>query len=356
MRYCTPWSKRFSLSLPLVVAPLGGGPTTAKLVVESCNAGALGSLAAAYLQPDQIAIEVKAIRRQTHRPFAINLFTPMPTLSLNPNVIQTALTLTRPYRMELGLREPSFGPPFHPDFDRQFEVVLKEKPAVFSFIFGLLDPVYLAECRKRSILTLGSATTPDEAMALEASGVDAVVAQGVEAGGHRAIFDPERADPGIDTLRLTRSLVERVRIPVISAGGIMDGNAMAKCLKAGAEAVQMGTAFLLCPEAGTSPAYRRAISEMKNQETGLTRVFSGRLARGLRNRFFTEMQSHPEAVLPFPAQNAFTRDLRGGSSALGRPDFLSLWAGSQVDAIRPDLTVAQLIDELRRELEKTNRD
>lgn len=349
MPLTTDLSKRLQLDIPLIVAPLAGGPTTPALVAASSEAGALGSLGAAYLTPEKITADIEAVRRATKRPFAVNLFTPMPRLALAPERVAAANAATRAYRDELGLSEPVLSPPFHPDFDSQLEAVVRARPAVFSFVFGLVPAEALAACRKAGILTMGTATTVEEGRELEASGVDAIVAQGVEAGGHRGIFDPLAPDPGIATLALTRALASRVRVPVVAAGGIMDGAGIARALAAGAQAAQMGTAFLVSDEAGTSAPYREALSRGP-RETALTRAFSGRWARGLRNRFLDETEARPEAVLPFPAQNAFTRDLRAKSAALGSPDFLSLWAGTGVGAIRPGLSAKKIIDALRAEL------
>lgn len=345
----TPFSKKFSLQLPLIVAPLGGGPTTPDLVAASSNAGALGSLAAAYLIPEQIQAAIDSVRSKTTRPFAINLFTPMPSVSLEASQVKVAIEATQSYRKEMGLSAPQVKAPFHPDFEKQFEVVLRNKPAVFSFVFGLLDRSYLNECKKLGIFTMGTATTLDEGLLLEDSGVDAVVAQGFEAGGHHGIFDPAVENPGVGVFALTRSLVAKLKIPVMAAGGIMDGNGIAAALALGAQAAQMGTAFLLCKESGASQPYRDALSKAGTKKTQITRAFSGRWARGLENRFMMEMKDRPQAILPFPAQNAFTRDIRNQSAKNGSSDFLSLWAGEGVDLIRTGLTAAQLIESLKAE-------
>jgi nitronate monooxygenase len=360
----TELSRRLSLGLPLIVAPMAGGPTTPKLVAASCEAGALGSLGAAYLSPTQIRKEVELIRGMTARSFAINLFTKAPTIELEAEQIAAARAATRAYRDELGLPDPDLAPPFHPEFERQLDAVLEARPAVFSFVFGLLDRRHTDACRARGILTMGTATTLSEGLALEESGVDAVVAQGVEAGGHRGIFDPGAEDPDIGILALTRSLAAKLSIPVVAAGGIMDGRGIAAALALGAQAAQMGTAFLLCDEAGTSEPYRRALEGARSggdtrgvghARTELTRAFSGRWARGIPNRFLNEMKRHGPAILPFPAQNAFTRDLRQKSAQAGSSELLSLWAGEGVGQIRPSISAAQLIDTLEMETEEAIR-
>jgi nitronate monooxygenase len=214
----------------------------------------------------------------------------------------------------------------------------------------LLDADKVRACRERGILTIGTATTLEEGIAVEQSGADAVVAQGTEAGGHRGIFTPDQAEPGISTLALIELLAKNLRIPVIAAGGIMDGQGIAAAHRAGAQAAQLGTAFLTCKEAGTSAPYREVLLRPGAKSTRLTRAFSGRIARGLENRFMREMDSSNAALLPYPAQNSFTRDIRRKSAAAGSSDFLSLWAGTGVEGIR-QMDAASLVKKLLRETE-----
>jgi nitronate monooxygenase len=344
------FTRRFDLRIPLIVAPMGGGPTTPELVAGSSKAGALGTLAGAYLSPDDIVSAVQRVRNLTQRPFAINLFTAMPEVRMSDMQFKAAIEKTRPYRQELGLRDPELKPPLHPDFDRQFEAVLKSQPAAFSFIFGRLDRHYLVSCRAQGIYSIGTATTLEEGLILEEMGVDAVVGQGVEAGAHRGMFDATAMDSGVPAQTLTLALAKKLKIPVIAAGGFMNGRDISRALDNGAQAVQMGTAFLLCPEAGTSKPYREALLRHRSIPTQLTRAFSGRWARGLPNRFMKEIDSAPESILPFPLQNAFTRDIRAKSAQIGSADCLSLWAGAGVASIRADRPVEELIHTLLTEM------
>lgn len=325
---------RLGLQGPVIQAPMAGGATTPELVAAVSNTGALGSLGGAYLEPAELERVTRRIKLLTQRPFAINLFAPLPEPRLNKAQVQAALDATQNYRQELGIPDPALTPPFMPDFEKQFSVVLREKPAVFSFTFGLLDRGLLQECRKREILTIGTATTLEEGLALQEIGVDAVVAQGAEAGAHRGTFSSEQEDRLIGIVALIRILVSRLRIPVIAAGGIMDGRGIAAVLTLGAQAAQLGTAFLACDESGISQAYRNALLDPKPKVTRLTRAFSGRWARGLENRFMLEMASKEKAILPFPAQNTFTQDIRKKATQLGLSDYLSLWAGQGVALIR----------------------
>jgi nitronate monooxygenase len=205
------------------------------------------------------------------------------------------------------------------------------------------------KCRSRGICTVGTATSLPEALALQEIGVDAVVAQGVEAGGHRGIFSARAEDPAIGTLALVRLMTARLNIPVIAAGGIMDGRGIAAAAALGADAAQLGTAFLACKESGISGAYRAALLNPEPKATRITRSFSGRLARGLENRLMHEMEGKP--LLPFPAQNSLTQDIRRKAAELNRREFLSMWAGQAVDLIRP-ATAGDLVKELLAEYRK----
>lgn len=325
---------QLGIKWPLIQAPLGGGPSTAALVAAVSNTGALGSLGGAYLTPEDLERTIQSIQKLTKNPFAVNLFAPTPTPKLQQDQIDAAVKVTQDYRKELALSEPLIQAPFSESFADQIATVINCKPAVFSFIFGLISEELINECHQQQIKVIGTATTLEEGLMLQELGVDAVVAQGAEAGGHRGTFTAEQQDPLIGTFVLTRIMAHALNVPVIASGGIMDGSGIASALTLGAQAAQLGTAFLLCKEAGTSTTYRKILREAQGHETQLTRAFSGRWARGIKNRFMEEMEQHDAAILPFPVQNAFTRDIRKKATELGRPEFLSLWAGQGVGLIR----------------------
>jgi len=316
---------KLGLKHPLIVAPMAGGPSSPELVIASSASGALGSIGAAYSGQAAITDFVEKVRAGTERPFAINLFIQHPQPRIEAAMVERALAATAKYRAELDLPTPPFAAPYEEDFDQQFEAVLKAKPAVLSFVFGVLPAEYMRAARKAGMLIIGTATTPAEAEALEESGVDAITLQGFEAGGHRGIFDPAAPDSEIGLRDLLTQTLPRVKVPLIAAGGIMTAADIRSALTMGAGAVQMGTAFLATSEAGTSAPYRSAL-QGKERITRTTRAFSGRFARGIENRFMKEVDA--AAVMPFPAQNKFTRDIRGASAAKGSADFLSLWAGT----------------------------
>ncbi|USQ14315.1 nitronate monooxygenase [Legionella lytica] len=337
---------QLDIKWPLIQAPMGGGPTTPALVAAVSNAGGLGSLGVAYLTPQSIEQTIKETQRLTQHPFSVNLFAPANTPILNQEAIDAACDATRGYRQELDLLEPSLQAPFAENFEEQFTSVLRCRPAALSYTFGLINKELLQECHQQKIFTMGTATTVEEGLTLQEYGVDAVIAQGAEAGGHRGTFTPEQHDSLIGTFALTRLLSQSLKIPVIASGGIMDGHGIVAALTLGAQAAQLGTAFLLCDEAGTSAAYRDALNHAQDKDTRLTRAFSGRWARGIPNRFMLEMEDSP--ILPFPAQNVFTRDIRKKAADLGKAEYLSLWAGQGVNLIRR-MDASQLVHTLYQE-------
>lgn len=305
---------------------MAGGPGTPQLVAAVSNAGGLGCLAGGNLQADQLRAAITEVRALTDRPFAVNLAALKP-VKPDPARIARACELLAPYRVELGLPPEPPELPEPPGFDEQLDVILDLQIPALSFIFGAPDSEYLALLREAGITILGTATHLLEAILLEESGVDFIIAQGAEAGGHRGTFvgHPEQGLVGIMTL--VPLLAKHVAVPIIAAGGIMDGRGIAATQVLGAAGVQMGTAFLACPESGAHPAHKALLSEGSEIATTLSRVFTGRHGRVLRNRMVNELQRH-EAELPgFPLQLFLTRDLRRAAQERGLTDFMILWAG-----------------------------
>ena len=349
MRIETELSRKLGLSLPLIQAPMAGGGDTPALVSAVCEAGGLGSIGAAYLTAEQIRATAAAVRERTERPFGINLFAPIqPAAGADP---AAAVAHVAPYFAELGLPPPSPPNQTRLPFEEQLAAVLESGASVFSFTFGMIPRPALATLRARGMLVFGTATTVDEGIALQESGVDGVVAQGAEAGGHRGSF--QGFEQGlVGTLALVPQLVDALRVPVVASGGIMDGRGLLAALALGAGAAQLGTAFLTCEEAGVPEAYKAAILSAREDETRLTRAFSGRPARGIVNRF---MRATPEeAILPFPLQNALTRPMRTAAAQRGDAGLLSLWAGQGVRLSRRE-RAADLVARIRREADDTLR-
>ena len=321
-------TKKLGIKFPLILAPMAGGPSSVDLVATASNSGALGSIGGAYLNPSALESFILAVQKKTQNNFSVNLFIPSKPVNITADRIHRAINGTEQVRAELSLPPPKISAPYEENFDKQFEIIIKYKPKVFSFVFGTLDELYTKELKKLGIFIVGTATTPAEALELAESGVDAIVAQGVDSGGHRGIFDDSAEDPNIKTVALIKAIQQKTKIPLIGAAGIMNSDDIKRTLQAGAEAVQMGTAFLATKEAGTSVPYRRKLLEAPTRTTRLTRAFSGRLARGIVNRFMEEMDSQSQVILPFPIQNSFTRDIRTASTNKDLSDFLSLWAGT----------------------------
>lgn len=326
MAIVTDLTKRFKLSHPIIQAPMAGGGDTPRLVAAVGEAGALGSIGAAYLTPQQIVETGRAVRALSARPFGVNLFAPLRAPE-PPADVARSLDRVTPFFAELGLSPPP-RPSLPADaFADQLAACLEIGAAVFSFTFGMLPASAIEAVKARGVFLAGTATTVDEAVALEKAGVDAVVAQGSEAGGHRGSFVSDFESSMVGTIALVPQIRDAVRVPVIASGGIMDGRGIAAALALGASAVQLGTAFLTTDEAGVPDCYKQALLGAPENATRLTRAFSGRPARGIVNRFMQEVERDPESILPFPLQNALTRPMRTAAAKAGRSEFLSLWAG-----------------------------
>jgi nitronate monooxygenase len=323
-------SERLGIRYPIIQGPFGGGLSTIELTAAVSNAGGMGSFGAHHLSPLHIKETVAAINRRTTKPFAMNLWIPLPgepELRLSPSEFAASLSRLKSCYDALGLPEPEFQETFHQDFEDQIDALLEARPPVFSFVFGIPSREILTALRQRTIKTIGTATTVDEACGLEEAGVDLIVASGSDAGGHRPSFleSAERSLTG--TLALIPQVTDAVRTPIIAAGGIGDERGIIAAFVLGAEAAQLGTVFLATHESGASEAHKAALVSKSARTTALTRVFSGRLARGIRNRFIEEMTSHEGDVPPYPIQNWLTHSIRRAAAEAGRDDYLSLWAG-----------------------------
>lgn len=346
--------KKLKIPHPIIQAPLAGGGDTSDLVAAVSNAGGLGFIGAAYLSPQQIAEAGQAVQAKTSRPFGINLFAPTPTPG--PNVsLEEALQRLVPYYSELGLPAPTDPGKAAFGFAEQLAAALETRASVFSFTFGILPADAIAAVKAKGMFVMGTATTVTEAVELEKAGVDAVVTQGSEGGGHRGTFSGDFSAGMVGTMALVPQVVDAVRVPVIASGGIMDGRGIAAALALGAAAVQLGTAFLTCKESGIPEAYKQAITSAREDQTRITRAFSGRPARGIVNRFMNEMESSEETaqkIPAFPVQNALTRPLRTAAGKQGRAEFLSLWAGQGLRLARRQ-SATELIARLVQETEQT---
>jgi len=344
-------TQRLNLQHPIMQAPMAGGGDTPDLVAAVSNAGGIGFIGAAYSTPQQILELGRTVRQKTSRPFGLNLFAPLPAPSPVADM-HAAVTRVAPFFAELGLPAPTAPQLPQANFAEQLAAGLETSASAFSFTFGILPAEALKAIKQRGLFLIGTATTVDEAVALEHSGVDAVVAQGSEAGGHRGTFLGDFSASLIGTISLVPQIVDAVRVPVIASGGIVDGRGIAAALALGASAVQLGTAFLTCHESGVAEAYKESILTAGEDETRVTRAFSGRPARGIVNRFLREVESGETAdtILPFPLQNVLTRPLRSAASQRNRAEYLSLWAGQGLRLARRQ-SAAELIARLAAETE-----
>lgn len=329
-------SEKLGIAYPIVQGPFGGGISSVSLTSAVSNAGGLGSFGAHHLSPEMIEETVREIRAKTSKPFSMNLWVPLPgetQRKLGIDELAKSNQRMSAYYAELGVTPPTSTELSFPNYDRQIEALFRAKPPAMSFIFGLPTKEIIRECQKLKIVTLGTATHVNEAAALEAVGVDIVVASGSEAGGHRSSFmnHPLEA-PALSAL--IPQCRDEVKIPLVAAGGIADGRGVVSAFVLGAEGVQVGTAFVACEESNASAVYREALRSPLARYTRLTRVFSGRYARGVRNRFLTEMEKFESDIPPYPLQNALTQPIRQAAGKTGKADFLSIWSGQNAALIR----------------------
>lgn len=312
---------------PIVLGPFGG-LSSVELTTTVSELGGLGSYGLYGYDADRIRETGAPIRAATGGPFALNLWLPMATdAAPEPGAFERAVASARPFFDELGVPAPESPPDrFLPTFEEQWEAVLEVRPAVASFVFGVPPADVVESARERGIRLVGTATTVDEAVALQDSEVDAVVATGLEAGGHRVAFlcEPEQALVG--SMSLIPQVVDAVDVPVIAAGGIADRRGVAAALALGAAGVQVGTAFLRTRQSATTEAHRSAIVTTAAEDTVLTRVMSGRLARGAQNRAVRELTA-AGGTAPFPMQNWITGRFRAEAVRVGRGDLQGMWMG-----------------------------
>ena len=325
---------------PVWMAPMAGEAASAALVAAVSAGGGFGQLGAAYLSPARIGEIAADIRARTDRPFGINLFCPQPWLR-DDDALDDYLQRLAPWHVALGLPPPARPEHFEEDFEAQLEATIAAQPAVISFVMGDPGVGRVAALKAQGFTVIGTATQVSEGRMLQASGVDAVVAQGYEAGGHRGGFLGSAEGALIATMALVPQLVDALDIPVIAAGGIADARGVAAAQALGASAVTVGTAFLLVDECPLSAPYRAALLAASDADSTLTRAFSGRFARGVANRVTRELDG---VVLPaFPQPNAASRSMRQAAAKAGQADFISLWAGQALPVNRTPGTAAHLV-------------
>src|SRR5271170_1129783 len=327
---------------PVVQAPMSGF-TPPALVAAVCNAGGLGSIGCVGQSPDLLREQVATVRRETNRPFNLNFFVHRTPQTI-PEATARVQARIASYFDEFGLGAvPEPTEPFSSFDAGQLDLVLELRPRVVSFHFGLPQTAVVQRLKGAGCIIFSSATTVAEARSIEADGADVVIAQGFDAGGHRGSFSDSAGAGMVGAMALVPQIVDAVRVPVIAAGGIADGRGIAAAFALGASGVQIGTAFLGCPETTISPLYRARLRAAADDATEVTRAFTGRPARALRNRFVTEMAD--TEPLDFPLQGSLAGPLWRMSNEEARAAFMPVWAGQAAPLTR-DLPAAQLIEAL----------
>jgi nitronate monooxygenase len=347
----TALTQLLGIETPIVQAPMAGAATPA-LAAAVSNAGALGGIGIAPSPVETARTMIRQIREATTRPFQVNLFCHRPAVA-DPAREAAWIAYLAPAYARFGAQPPSGLIEAYPSYlvnDEMHAMLLDERPPVVSFHFGLPDASRIADFHSAGIILLATATNLAEARAIEAAGIDAVVAQGIEAGGHRGLFNPDAPDERLSTFALTRQLVQELDIPVIAAGGIMDGAGIAAVLALGAGAAQLGTAFLSCPESAADDAYRAALLGDAARTTTLTKVISGRPARGIVNKFIALGESSDAPPVPdFPIAYDAERALNQAAKATGDSGYAAQWAGQSAFLSRT-MPAAELVATLRAEL------
>ncbi|MCM3628336.1 nitronate monooxygenase family protein [Paenibacillus glycanilyticus] len=339
--------EQFGIQYPLFLAGMAGGPSTPELTASVSEAGGLGTLGAAYMEPEDIRAAVRRIRELTAAPFGVNLF--VYQAGDDHTRMQEVQSELNKMRQQLGIPASAGNDVRSANwFEKQFEVLIEEKVPVISTAFGILPAAYMQTVKAAGLKVIAMVTTVREAMLAEESGYDAIVAQGSEAGGHRGTFtiDDHPMGANIGTMALIPQIADRVSIPVIAAGGIMDGRGLAAALILGAQGAQLGTRFLTAVEAGTNQSYRKALLASDEESTVLTKAFSGRPARGIKNAFIQQWEESGIAPLAFPTQNTVTRDIRNAASKQQNSEYLSLWAGQGTRMLTEDQTAKQIVEDI----------
>ncbi|WP_110929669.1 nitronate monooxygenase [Bacillus massiliglaciei] len=341
-------TKHFSLELPIIQAPMAGGISTVELAFQVCQAGGLGFLAGGYKPAETMLKEIKELRMKTDKPFGINLFVP-DQASPNWQAIEE-------YRQVLEKSEKEtwfeLGDVYQDDDDweRKLSIVIEEKVPVVSFTFGCPSQSVFRSLKANGQLSAVTITNAEEARTAYERGADFLCLQGQEAGGHRATFQNEpNLDQSFPLLKLIETIRKEVPSPIIAAGGLMNGKEIYRVLTCGADYVQLGTAFLLCRESGTSDVYKKALRDPAFQETSTTRAFTGRPAKGLVNQFMKKYSGFAPAAYPYIHQ--LTQKMRKNAAQIGNPQYMSLWAGDGYKQIR-ELSASDLLTKLKLEMEE----
>ncbi len=354
MWYNTRATKILGIDYPILQGPFGGGLSSPELVAAVSNAGGLGGYGAYTLSPQEIVKVNNDIKASTNKPYNLNLWvsdTDAPGGSVTDEHYEEAKQIFKPYFDDAGIDLPEKPAPFTSRFENQVQVILDIRPKLFSFVFGLPSADILEQCRKLGIKTAGAATTLDEALVIEAAGVDMIVTSGFEAGGHRPSFLESAEQSITGTFVLLQLLKEKVKIPLIAAGGIANGRGVAAALTLGAEGTQIGTAFLACDESGALAIHRQMLFSDAAQYTTLSRAFTDRLGRGITSEIAKDLAGKEKKFLPFPLQTTFMSSLRKAALDQQKWDMVMFWSG-QIAPILKHTKASVLMESLISETSK----
>lgn len=340
--------KRLNITLPIIQAPMAGGMTTPHFVSNVVKNGAFGMLASGYLSPVTLRQQIKSLKELGVSSFGVNVFVPN-VFNVSHNELNQAFRVLEPYYDELAVSAVEFDLPLFKDLEDDYhqiiDIIIEEKVFACSFTFGLPDSNIVARLKSAGIFIMGTATNLQEALAMQDIEVDAVILQGCEAGGHRGHFLEELVGSFVPLDDLVLQVRDKVKLPIIAAGGLMDCKDVQSIISLGADAVQMGTALLVCEESGANLHYKEVLIACDKDTTTLTKAFSGKWARGVSNSF-TRGMAHALEIAEYPLQNALTQQLRKESARIGNTDFMSLWAGQGVAKAQKQ-TVQQLFQQFQ---------
>ena len=343
-------TQTLGIEIPILLAPMAGGPTTPELVSAVSNAGGFGQFGAAYLKGKEIKDMAQKVQNNTNKGFGINLFIPQnPTYTVQ-DLTKATRAISNYYDL-FDIKPPVNIANTTPNFDEQVQAIIESGTKLCSFHLGLPRKSDVEAIKAAGILTTVSATSVKEGKQAEDLEVDFIIAQGSEAGGHRGTWIGDWRNSMTGILSLLAQLKQTISTPIIAAGGIMNGSSMAAAMTLGAVGVQMGTAFLTCPEAGVNSHYKQALLNAVDDNTIVTQTFSGRPARGLRNKYIDEMEKSGSYILPFPLQNILTSYLRKAASKENDTDYMSMWCG-QAASLSRGIPAMKLIELILKEYEE----
>jgi len=337
MWFNTDVTEKLGIKFPIIQGPFGGGLSSVELLATVSSAGGLGSYGVHNLAPEKIISLARRIRENTDSPFALNLWVSdhdADGLTITPEKYRETSEAFRPFYEKLNIDAPEFPGSVSEKYSEQVEAVLEAVPAVYSFVFGVPSADIISRCNVAGIKTIGAATTPAEAVAIEAAGIDMVLATGMDAGGHRPSFLQSAETSLVGTMALVPQVADAVKIPVIAAGGISDARGIAASMMLGAAGVQLGTAFLACNQSGTSDGHRARLLGSAADHTVLSKAFTGRLARFIETGFFADITERQGEALPFPMQAWFSGPMKAAASSQPESDLYSYYAGQGASLLK----------------------